>query len=306
MADRLLAAFRIGSSVARALPSPVIRGLARTIGAGAALPPTERRLMVMRHLRRADPSLQGIALRRAAQRCFESYARYWAESFRLPDLTPEEIDAGVIAEGYRHIQAAVDSGTGPILVLPHLGGWEWCGFWLSQVRRAEVTVVVERLEPPSVFDWFVEFRSRLGMNVVPLGPEAGSAVIRAVKAGHVVALLADRDITGSGVEVEFFGERTTLPAGPATLALRTGAPLLPTATYFAGQGHHCVVNAPLTVERTGKLRADVTALTQAIAHALEDLIRVAPEQWHLMSPNWPSDHAVLAKVRGDRGEQRRV
>jgi KDO2-lipid IV(A) lauroyltransferase len=306
MVDRALAAFRIGSSLARALPSPVTRGLARAIGAGVALPPTERRLLVMRNLRRADPTLRGAALRRATQRCFESYARYWVESFRLPELSPPELDAGIVAEGYEHIQAAFDRGTGPILVLPHLGGWEWAGFWLAQVKQVPITVVVERLEPPSVFDWFVEFRSRLGMNVVPLGPDAGRAVIRALKDCHVVALLSDRDITGSGIDVEFFGERTTLPAGPATLAIRTGAPLLPTATYFEGRQHRCVVRPPLTVDRTASLRADVTRLTQSMASALEDLIRVAPEQWHLMSPNWPSDHEVLARVRGDRRARRTV
>ena len=106
---------------------------------------------------------------------------------------------------------------------------------MTEVMAMEVSVVVERLEPESVFDWFVEYRESLGMHVIPLGPDAGRRVIAAVKAGHVVCLLSDRDIGGGGIEVEFFGERTTLPAGPATLALRTGAPLLPAAVYFRGR-----------------------------------------------------------------------
>jgi KDO2-lipid IV(A) lauroyltransferase len=106
----------------------------------------------------------------------------------------------------------------------------------------------------------------------------------------IAALVSDRDLVGSGVEVEFFGERTTLPAGPATLALRTGAALLPTAVYMRpGGGHHGVIRPPMAVERRGGLREDVRRLTQDLAHELEVLIRVAPEQWHLFQPNWPSD-----------------
>ena len=111
------------------------------------------------------------------------------------------------------------------------------------------------------------------------------------KQNEVLALLSDRDIGGGGVPVTFFGEQTTLPAGPATLALRTGAPVLPTAVYFTqrGDGHLGVIHPPVTIERTGKLRADVATFTQAMATDLESLIRRAPEQWHLFQPNWPSD-----------------
>ena len=114
-----------------------------------------------------------------------------------------------------------------------------------------ITVVVEPLEPPELFDWFVSFRESLGMTVVPVGPAAAAAVLRALRANEVVCLLCDRDIQGGGVEVEFFGERTTLPGGPATLALRTGAPILPTAVYFAAgrDGHHGVIRPPIAAQR---------------------------------------------------------
>jgi KDO2-lipid IV(A) lauroyltransferase len=119
-----------------------------------------------------------------------------------------------------------------------------------------------------------------------------------LKAGRTLALVADRDILGSGVDVEFFGETTTLPAGPATLALRTGAPLLPVAMYFRPRGgHQGVIRPPMDVTRTGKFRADVTRLTQALAHEMETFIRAAPEQWHLVQPNWPSDVEALRRRR---------
>ncbi len=274
-------------------------GRVGALGAGALLP--EQRLMIERNLRRVyGPDLSGVALRRAVQRTLDSYARYWVESFRLPGSTPARLDAGVASDGYHRIEDACDTGTGPIVALPHLGGWEWAGFWVASVWERELTVVVEALEPPELFEWFADLRESIGMHVVPLGPGAGSAIAKAIKAGHVVALLCDRDIGGGGVEVEFFGERTSLPAGPATLALRTGAALLPTAIYFEGDGHRVVVREAVPTERQGGLREDVARVTQLLAHELEALIRAAPEQWHLLQPNWPSDHEALAAFRARR------
>lgn len=295
MPSRLLTAFQTASAVAGHLPAPLLGPLARLGGTGAAIPDEARRLMVTRHQRRVDPSLHGLALRRAVNATFQSYAAYWLEAFRLPSLSVEELDAGMTYEGYDHIERSRARGQGTILVLPHLGSWEWSAFWLSRVIGVPITAVVERLEPPEIFDWFVDFRTSLGMNIVPLGPDAGREVLGALGRNELVALLSDRDIDGSGVEVEFFGETTTLPAGPATLALRTGADLVPAAMYQRPrQGHHGVVRSPIPVERQGRLRDDVTRITQLIAHELEALIRAAPTQWHLMQPNWPSDHEALA------------
>jgi KDO2-lipid IV(A) lauroyltransferase len=162
------------------------------------------------------------------------------------------------------------------------------GAWLVR-QGIPLTVVVEALEPPELFAWFTKLRQSFGLTVIPLGPGAGTKVLRALRANGVVALLSDRDIGGRGVAVEFFGERTTLPGGPATLALRAGAPVLPTVIYFDGPGHHAAVRPPVQIERTSSIRDDVAALTQAIATELEALIRAAPDQWHLMQPNWPSD-----------------
>jgi KDO2-lipid IV(A) lauroyltransferase len=177
------------------------------------------------------------------------------------------------------------------MALPHLGGWEWAGRWIAD-QGHEITVVVEHLDPPELFEWFVELRSRLGMHVVPLGPSAGSAVIAALRNNHVVCLLSDRDIQRSGPEVSFFGESTTLPGGAATIALRTGAPIFPVAVYFADRfdAHFGWVRKRVPAERQEtRLRDDVRRITQDIASELEVLIRRAPSQWHLFQPNWPSD-----------------
>jgi KDO2-lipid IV(A) lauroyltransferase len=126
-------------------------------------------------------------------------------------------------------------------------------------------------------------------------------VLRVLRQGGVVGLVADRDLEGNGVEVEFFGEKTTLPGGPATLALRTGAVLLPAAVYFEGRDHHRGLVLPaIDTSRSGDLRADVARVTQDLARALESLIRRAPEQWHLMQPNWPSDRPDGAGTAASR------
>jgi KDO2-lipid IV(A) lauroyltransferase len=279
------------------VPRPVAALTAKGLSRVAASVSKERRTLVARHLHRADPTLEGKALDRAVDATFDSYARYWVDSFRLPQLSPEEVDFGFALDQFAHVSDGLAAGKGVIVVMPHLGGWEWAGFWLTQVMKVPVTVVVEPVEPPALFDFFADFRRKLGMNIVPLGPDAGREILQALKANHIVCLLADRDIVGDGIEVEFFGEVTTIPAGPATLALRTGAALIPCAVYFEGRnGHLAVVEPPMIVVREGRLRDDVRRLTIEIAGRLEGLIRRAPQQWHLQQPNWPSDYVELERI----------
>lgn len=286
-----LGGYRVAALAARGLPGLAAQGLAPALGFGASLASPERRAMIERHLRRADPTIGGVRLRRSVQEAFDSYTRYWLESFRLPHLRGSTVDLGMRVEGYQHVTDALDNENGVILALPHLGGWEWAGRWLVE-RGHGITVVVEKIQPPELFKWFVDLRGQLGMRVVALGPSAGREVIAALKRNDVVCLLSDRDIQRTGVEVEFFGETTTLPAGPATISLRTGAPLLPTAVYFTDRtdGHLGIVRPPVDIARSGDgLRADVQRVTQSLAHELEYLIHRAPHQWHLFQPNWPSD-----------------
>lgn len=283
-------AYRLGSLAARLMPSLVADAVPLPIGLGANLASRDKRQMIERHLRRANPSLKGASLRVAVQQAFDSYARYYVESFRLPTLSARTVDRSFSVDGFEHIDRALAAGKGVIFALPHLGGWEWAGRWMTD-KGYRLTVVVEALQPPELFEWFADLRKSLGMTVVPTGPAAGGAVLQALRENHVVCLLSDRDLDRNGIEVNFFGERTTLPAGPATLAVRTGAPILPVGVYFtdAVNGHHAVVRPPLSLERRGGLREDVARITQNLAHELEFLIRRSPEQWHLFQPNWPSD-----------------
>lgn len=290
-----VSAYRAGSLLARHVPVVAQNAAARAVGASAA-GSGRKRPVVARNLERVlGRTMSAAERRRRVAKTFEWYARYYAESFRLPSVPVAEIDQGFGYEGFGEIAAAVERGQGPILALPHLGTWEWAAWWLAVVPKFKVTAVVEPLEPPEVFEWFVGFREGLGMNIVPLGPDAASTSIQALKQGQVLCLLADRDIQGNGVVVEFFGERTTLPAGPAALALRTGSPLIPSAVYWRDNTRHAVSTPPLDTRRHGKLRQDVARVTQDLARDFEYLISLAPEQWHMLSPNWPSDYRALGR-----------
>jgi KDO2-lipid IV(A) lauroyltransferase len=296
--DVVTPAYRGAYAIAQVLPGSVVDVLAPGVAGLAALRPGDQRAMVERHQRRVDPGLNGAELQRRVRGVFRSYGRYYGESFRLPTIGADELDRGLTRDGFEHVEESLARGVGPMLLLPHLGSWEWCAYWLTRVRKVPVTAVVERLEPPALFDWFVEFRERIGMEIVPLGPDAGRAIVKAVKQAHVIALLCDRDIGGGGAEVTFFGETTTLPSGPAVLALRTGAPLIPTGVYDQGGGrHHAVIRPPIPVERRGSFRDDVARITQAMAGELEGLIRRRPDQWHLLQPNWPSDRPGARRVK---------
>jgi phosphatidylinositol dimannoside acyltransferase len=279
------------------MPEPLAEGVARGVARVMALRGGPALTMSERHIRRVlvsdcvdgvvpDPEL----VRRWSRRTFDSYARYWCDGARLP----YETEAGVRArwrllEGREHLRGAIAGGRGIVMALPHVGSWEWGGYWLG-LEGMPMTAVVERLEPEQLFEWFVAQRAAMGLTAVPLGDGSSSALLRALKANKVAGLVSDRDMVGNGVEVEFFGERTTLPAGAATLALRTGAPLLPVVVYSGpGNWHTGVIHPPLDTTRRGRMREDIARVTQDLARTFEDDIRARPEQWHLYQPNWPSD-----------------
>jgi phosphatidylinositol dimannoside acyltransferase len=286
------AAYRAGAFVGRVLPVPVASAIAR--GTQPLLASVYRgrggmTTMARSHLRHVYGSeVSDDELERRVRRLTDSYARYYMELFLLPSMSPERIDGSIVFEGVEHVHEAREKGNGVVIVMPHTGNWDLAGAWLA--RRVPCTAVVERLEPPELYEWFNRVRHRLGFDTVALGPQAGPALVRALRANRIVGLLCDRDVGGTGVEVEFFGERTKLPGGPATLALRSGAAILPSAAYFDDEvGHLGVIGPPVPVERTGRLRDDVVRITQTVTDELEKLIVRAPLQWHNFQPTWPSD-----------------
>lgn len=282
-------AYRGGAEVARALP----RSLGLRIARGASRAMTAiwktRRRQAERNLRRVTRGAwDDDELHRASGRLFANYGQYWHELFRLR-LDDPAIEADTDAEGYEHIAGPQAEGRGVILALPHLGNWDAAGAWLA-VRGHRLTVVAEPLEPPDLFEWFVAQRRAIGMDVVPLGPGAAGELLRALADGRIVALLCDRDLTGDGVEVELFGERTTMPGGPAVLAMRSGAPIVPVGIYFRPGGRRLLrIMPPVPAGHRTSVRDDVQRVTQDLARVFEALIGAAPDNWLMTQAVWPSD-----------------
>jgi phosphatidylinositol dimannoside acyltransferase len=287
-------AYRGGAELARALPPALGFPLTRAFSRALTYAWPSRRRQVERNLQRASGgTLQGAELRRASSKLFENYGRYWYEMFRLRADARGSLEERFHIEGYEHLVEAEKLGKGAVMALPHLGNWDFAGAWLAG-RGHKLTVVTEPVEPPELFEWFSAERAAFGMEVVALGPDSVRPLVRALEAGRVLCLVCDRDLTGDGVTVEFFGEPTVMPAGPAVLALRTGAPLIPTGVYLRPNGRHAATMLPpIPTERTGRLRDDVARVTQDLARHFEDLIAAAPEQWLIMQPVWP-DHIEAA------------
>jgi lauroyl/myristoyl acyltransferase len=248
---------------------------------------TNLRANLSHALRHGDDTVNDELLDRFVARGFASYGQYWAEGAKLPGIAPEKVFARFrIGEGLEYLYDAKEKGLGTIIALPHIGSWEWGGSFLNSLGLG-MTAVAEELEPPELFSWFKEKRESIGIRIEPLDEHAGTVLLQTLKEGGVIGLLCDRDIQGNGIPVTFFGETVALPAGPATLALRTGATLVAAACYTGpGDDHFAVITAPIDTTRTGRLRDDVTRVTQLVANNLEGLIRRAPEQWHILQPRF--------------------
>jgi KDO2-lipid IV(A) lauroyltransferase len=279
--------FKSLGAVLETLPERVDLALASALAAafGRYSGPARRNLSANLEHALAPPgvALDPALLKLFVDRGFRSYGRYWAEGAKLPALDKDVVYRRfTIAEGLEHLEAARSGGRGVIVALPHVGSWEWGGSFLNSLGFG-MTAVAEELDPPELFAWFKEKRESIGIRIEALNDQAGAVLLATLRAGGVVGLLCDRDLQSNGVEVTFFGERVTLPAGPATLALRTGATLVAAACYSGpGADHFAVVTPPIATERTARLREDVARVTQRVADELEGLIRRAPEQWHVL------------------------
>ena len=238
-AARARASYLTYRSLAAALqlvPGPIATGLASAAGLTMSELWREKRPLVRRNLRRVlGPGASDAEVERAVREAFDSYARYWVESSRVASLRADEIEGCFAIEGFERFRQEMGRGRGVVIALPHVGSWEIGGRWLAQ-QGYPMTTVGELLEPPELFDWFTAQRAELGLTVLPPGGDTTVQLLDALRRGKVVGLLADRDLAGNGIEVEFFGETTTLPGGPALLALRAGAPLMSCAIYQQPHG----------------------------------------------------------------------
>ena len=230
-----------------------------------------------------------------------SYARYWREAFRLPSMDLPKVGRRLeeTSINSHFVTAALEAGRGAIIALPHSGNWDLAGVWMVQ-NYGRFTTVAERLKPESLYRRFIEYRESLGFEMLP---HTGGArppyevLSERLRDNRIVALMADRDLTRSGVEVDFFGAPTRMPAGPAKLAIETGAALLPVHVYY--DGDDCVVQLyePLQTKS-----GDVAAVTQKLADVFAQGIAAHPQDWHMLQPQWLDDLPQERRQRLDRDQ----
>lgn len=286
-------AYAAGWAVVRGMPAPLARrqfdALADAVWARHGKGVRRLESNLRRVLGRTSTDRQ---LRRVTHLGVRSYFRYWCEVFQLPRMKTADIVARMHCEDEWRLRDAVAAGRGMILVLPHMGNWDHAGAWLAGTG-VPFTTVAERLEPESLFARFVEFRESLGMEVIPLtGGERPPYDVLAerLRAGGTLCLLGDRDLTATGIEVDFFGSAARMPAGPAALAHDTGAALLPVTLSYPDQRDWAArIHAQVPVPAVGERAERITAMTQRVADAFAEGIADHPQDWHMLQRVWVDD-----------------
>ncbi|MER7173915.1 phosphatidylinositol mannoside acyltransferase [Streptomyces mesophilus] len=299
------ALYGLGWGTVKKLPEPVAVRLGRTI---ADIAWKKRGKGVQRleaNYARVVPDASPERLAQLSKAGMRSYMRYWMESFRLPAWPEERIRGGLDLKDVHYMTDALASDKGVVLALPHLANWDLAGAWLTTEMETPFTTVQERLKPESLYDRFVAYRSSLGMEVLPhTGGAAFGTLARRLRAGGAVCLVADRDLSASGVEVKFFGETARMPAGPAMLAQQTGALLLPVTLWYDDtavmKGR---IHAPVEVPETGTRAEKTSSMTQALADAFATGIAEHPEDWHMLQRLWLSDLDPEKAPRPEKGTQ---
>ncbi|MFH0177865.1 phosphatidylinositol mannoside acyltransferase [Streptomyces cacaoi] len=285
------ALYGLGWSTVKKLPEPVAVRLGRTVADLA----WKRRGKGVRRLEsnyaRVVPDASPERLAELSRAGMRSYLRYWMESFRLPAWSAERISNGFAVKDVHYLTDGIASGRGVILALPHMGNWDLAGAWVTTELRTPFTTVAERLKPETLYDRFVAYREGLGMEVLPhSGGTAFGTLARRLRDGGLVCLVAERDLSASGVEVDFFGDTATMPAGPALLAQQTGALLLPvTLWYDDSPVMRGRVHPPVEVPESGTRAEKTSVMTQSLADAFATGIADHPEDWHMLQRLWLAD-----------------
>lgn len=243
-----------------------------------------------RNLARVEQGATQKQLRELSRAGMQSYFRYWCDVFRLPDWGRTRISETVDLDRPELLADPIAAGTGLVVALPHMGNWDHAGAYGS-VRFAPVASVAENLKPEALTRKFIDFREELGMEIITLrrGEDVYERIKTKVQQNKIVALLGDRDLTRSGVPVEFFGEPTRMPAGPAALAIDTGAPIIVGQLTYGPGGLVGRFTDPLAVSTAPDHFQAIRETTQTIAREFEKAIGPAPQDWHMLQPLWLAD-----------------
>lgn len=285
---------KIGTIFARFIPRSIGLRFASFLGYVVGSIPNKLQKRLIKIHKRINPEASNKQLKRRAAQVVASYAQYWWDVLWMSSPRSNYELEQIVDVGAQHhfddaISKSKESGVGVILALPHMGSWEIAGAWLA-VLGHEPVVVAERLEPPELFELFTKTRSDAGMTVIAHDNHPTAKLLSALKQGKAICLVADRDMSHNGVEIEFFGSKKTLPTGPAALALKTGAIILPVCMYLTRSGQIDIIFSkpikllPLT---DSSMRTEIIkSTTKQLGQVFEMMISKDPTQWHVLSDEW--------------------
>ncbi len=289
-ADQLTTAgYLSGWRLVRLLPERQAHALFRRIGDEIYRRRGRSVQRLRANLRRVRPDLPDDDLDALTREAVRSYLRYWCESFRLPAWPVDDVVRRTRTVGEHHLRDAYAAGAGVVVALPHMANWDWAGTW-GCATGMPLATVAERLQPERLYDEFVAYRNTLGMEILPL--TGGDAVMPRLeewaRGGGLVCLLADRDLSRTGVEVDLCGARARMPRGPAVLARRTGAPLVPATLHYDGPDLVVTVHPPVPPVEGD---AGLVEMMQGVADAFTGGLRAHPQDWHMMQRVFVDDLA---------------
>ena len=236
------------------------------------------------NLSRTQPGMTSLDLDLLVIEAMRSYMRYWCDTFRLPDWSQKRILETVTVTNEHLLIDAIAAKTGVIVAVPHAGNWDHAGAYFC-AKGIRLVTVAERLKPEKLFLKFLAYRQAMGMEVLPLDGRVLNTLEERLNEGALVALVSDRDLSRSGIEVEFFGGKARMPAGPALLALRTKAPLITAFVSYTESGVH-IEFRNIIVPSAGDESSKVKEIVQMTAQYFEDGISESPEDWHMLQRIW--------------------
>ena len=236
------------------------------------------------NLSRTQPGMTALDLDLLVIEAMRSYMRYWCDTFRLPDWSKERIIKTTSVTNEHLLTDAIAAGTGVIVAVPHAGNWDHAGAYFC-AKGIRLVTVAERLKPEKLFLKFLAYRQAMGMEVLPLDGRVLSTLEERLNEGALVALVSDRDLSRSGIEVDFFGGTARMPAGPALLALRTKAPLITAFVSYTESGVH-IEFRNVILPSSGDESSKVKEIVQMTAQYFEDGISQSPEDWHMLQRIW--------------------
>jgi KDO2-lipid IV(A) lauroyltransferase len=277
-------AYFAGWRLVRWLPERTAYRLAYAVADFATKRNGKKVLRLRSNLRRTKPDITPLDLDLLVFNAMRSYMRYWCDTFRFPDWSAERVRESVTVTNEHLLIDAIAAKTGVIVSLPHAGNWDHAGAYFC-AKGIHLVTVVEHLKPEKLFLKFLGYRQAMGMEVLPLDGRVLGTLAQRLRQGALVALIADRDLSRSGINVDFFGGPSRMPAGPALLALKTGAPLIIAFVSYTETGIHIDFNEVL-LPTTGSDEAKVSQTVQSMATQFEHGISKHPEDWHMLQRIW--------------------